>query len=229
MTNAKPPLPPDDLDEVVIEHEVELNEATATAEEEAVVVEPSTPPAPPAPPVQPAPAQPQVAAQAPMPVYYGNPLDKSPGLALFLSIFFPGLGHIYVGSYERALMIISGIGICVTAMVFTDGRLWPLGFVIAFAYFFAIFDAYREAQIANLAADQELPKPRRQGEGRLIFGVFLSVLAILVLADNLGLFDITWVYDWWPVLVLIVGFYFIGSWIWEKMNASKGSEESSID
>lgn len=227
MTKAQPPMPPDDLDEVVTEHDEERNGVSANIEEEAVVDRPA-PPAPPAPPVQPAPAQPQFAAQAPMPVY-GNPLDKSPGLALFLSIFFPGLGHIYVGAYERALMIISAIGICVTAMVFTDGRLWPLAFIIAFCYFFAIFDAYRDAQIANLAADQELPKPRGQGEGRLIFGVFLSVLAIMVLADNLGLFDITWVYDWWPVLVLIVGIYFIGSWIWEKMNASKGSEDSSFD
>lgn len=227
MTKAKPPLPPDDLDQVVIEHDVEIDGAESNAEQKEVVESPA-PAVPPAPPAQTVPAPPPIAARAPMPAY-GNPLEKSPGLALFLSIFFPGLGHIYVGSYERALMIISGIGICVTAMVFSDGRLWPLGFVIAFSYFFAIFDAYREAQIANLAADQELPKPRRQGEGRLIFGVFLSVLAILVLADNLGLFNITWIYDWWPVLVLIVGFYFIGSWIWEKMNSSRSSEETDFD
>jgi len=227
MTKATPPMPPDDLEEVVVEQEDERYETSAGAEEE-VATESPAPQAPPAPPAQPAPTQPPVAAHAPAPVY-GNPLDKSPGLALFLSIFFPGLGHIYAGTYERALMIISGIGICVTAIAFTEGRLWPLAFVIAFCYFFAIFDAFREAQIANLAADQELPKPRRQGEGRLIFGVFLSVLAILVLADNLGLFNITWVYDWWPVLVLLVGVYFIGTWIWEKMNAANSADESSFD
>jgi hypothetical protein len=157
-------------------------------------------------------------------------MEKSPGLALFLSIFFPGLGHIYAASYERALMIVTGIGLCVAAIGFTEGRLWPLGFVIAFGYFFSIFDAYRETQVANLvAADQELPKPHRHGEGRLIFGVFLSVLALMVLADNLGLFDITWFYDWWPVLILIVGLYFIGSWIWEKMKAAGGTNTDDFD
>ena len=116
-------------------------------------------------------------------------------------------------------MIIGGIGVSIWAIVHSDGELWPLAFAIAFAYFFSIFDAYREAQIANLAG-RELPKPQRQGEGRLMFGIFLTVVAGLVLADNLDLFDIRWFYEWWPVLVLLIGLYFIGSWIWEKMNAA---------
>jgi hypothetical protein len=156
-------------------------------------------------------------------------MAKSPGLALFLSILFPGLGHIYVGAYERAMMIIGGIGVSIWAIVYSEGRLWPLAFVITFAYFFSLFDAFREAQIANLADDEELPKPRSRGEGRLIFGVFLTVLAGLVLADNLGLFDIRWIYDWWPVLILLIGVYFIGSWIWEKMSQAGGTDPSNFD
>jgi hypothetical protein len=210
MTNAKPPLPPDDFNEPAVE-----------AEEQAVPERPS-PPSPPSPPTpdDPVPAPPPAApaAHAAVPAY--DPLAKSPGLALFLSILFPGLGHMYVGVYERALMIIGGIAVSIWAIAHSEGRLWPLAFVIAFGYFFSIFDAYREAQIANLV-DHELPKRRQQGEGRLIFGVFLTVLAGMVLADNLGLFDIRWFYDWWPVLVLLIGVYFIGSWIWEKMNASR--------
>lgn len=211
MTHAKPPLPPEDFNEPAVE-----------AEEQAAPERP-TPPAPPSP-ADPVPAPPPAApaARAPVPTY--DPMAKSPGLALFLSILFPGLGHIYVGVYERALMIIGGIAVSIWAIAHSEGRLWPLAFVIAFGYFFSIFDAYREAQIANLA-EQELPKPRRQGEGRLIFGVFLTVLAGMVLADNLGLFDIRWFYDWWPVLVLLIGVYFIGSWIWEKINASRDADE----
>lgn len=212
MTNSKPPLPPEDLNEPVVE-----------ADEQ---IEPEQP-APPTPPVVPAPPPAAPAYQAPMPAY--DPLAKSPGLALFLSILFPGLGHIYVGTYERALMVIGGIGVSIWAIVHSEGRLWPLAFVIAFGYFFSIFDAYREAQIANLSTDHELPKPSPQGEGRLIFGVFLTVLASLVLADKFGLFDIRWFYDWWPVLILLIGVYFIGSWIWEKMKASQESDESSFD
>jgi len=222
MTNAKPPLPPEELNEPLAENEIEI--------ETDVVVEKTvhrTRPVPPTPSSEPVPPPPPAAPAAPVMArpYYGDPLGKSPGLALFLSILIPGLGHIYVGAYERALMIIGGIGVSIWAIVHSEGQLWPLAFAIAFAYFFSIFDAYREAQIANLA-DQELPKPRRQGEGRLMFGIFLTVVAVMVLADNLDLFDIRWFYEWWPALVLLIGLYFIGSWIWEKMNAA-GKENTT--
>jgi hypothetical protein len=218
MTDAKPPLPPDDLNEPV----AEIEESAPVSKPAPSV--PSSEPAPPPPPA--APVAPVAPAAPAMSQLYGDPLAKSPGLALFLSILCPGLGHIYVGAYERSLMIIGGIGVSVWAIVHSEGQLWPLAFVIAFAYFFSIFDAFREAQIVNLAG-QDLPKPQRQGEGRLMFGIFLTVVAGLVLADNLGFFNIRWFYEWWPVIVLLIGLYFIGSWLWEKMNASNGSEESN--
>ena len=215
MTDAKPPLPPDELNEPV------------TDGVEAETVHRPTPPVPSSEPAPPPP--PTVAAEPARPpaAYgYGDPLAKSPGVALFLSILCPGLGHIYVGAYERSLMIIGGIAVSIWAIVHSDGELWPLAFAIAFAYFFSIFDAYREAQIVNLAG-QELPKPQTQGEGRLLFGIFLTVVAGLVLAENLGFFNIRWFYEWWPVLVLLIGLYFIGSWIWEKMNAAGRNSDSS--
>lgn len=223
MTNAKPPLPPEELNEPVIESDVEVD--VLVVEER--VAEPKA--APPMPPSEPAPPPPPAAPAVPNRVHtYGDPLAKSPGLALFLSILFPGLGHIYVGAYDRALMVIGGIGVSIWAIVHSEGRLWPLAFAIAFAYFFSIFDAYREAQIANLAGE-ELPKPQRQGDGRLMFGVFLTVVASIVIADNFGLFDVRWVYDWWPVFVLLIGVYFIGSWIFEKMKAAGRDSETKYD
>ena len=224
MNDTKPPLPPEELNEPLAENENEI-EVDVVVEEKVhrarpVPPTPSSEPAPPPPPA--APAAPVMARP------YGDPLVKSPGLALFLSILIPGLGHIYVGAYERALMIMGGIGVSIWAIVHSEGELWPLAFAIAFAYFFSIFDAYREAQIANLAG-QELPKPQRQGEGRLMFGIFLTVVAALVLADNLDLFDIRWFYEWWPALVLLIGLYFIGSWIWEKMNAPGRDATSPYD
>jgi hypothetical protein len=222
MTNHKPPLPPEEAHDSRVETGFD---ADVAVEERA----PAARPVPPVPSFEHAPPPPPAAPAATFaPRPYGDPLAKSPGLALFLSILVPGLGHIYVGSYERALMILGGIAVSIWAMVQSDGELWPLAFAIAFAYFFSIFDAYREAQIVNLAG-QELPKPQRQGEGRLMFGIFLTVVAALVLADNLGLFDIRWFYQWWPVLILLIGLYFIGSWIWEKMNAGGGNSTSSHD
>jgi hypothetical protein len=209
MNEHRPPLPTDELDEPL----------TGAEEEAAAPPKPSPPMPSDAPPPPPA-APPRSPAYA-----HRDPMAKSPGLALFLSIFFPGLGHIYVASYERALMIIGGIAVSIWGIVASDGRLWPLAFAITFGYFFSIFDAYREAQIANLADGDELPTRRGSAEGRLMFGIFLVVVAGLVLADNLGLFDVRWIYDWWPVLVLLVGVYLIGSWIWDRMNASRSTPD----
>ena len=215
--HRRPPLPP--------EQPNGLDEPIPPTDADAGAAPPK--PSPPLPPPERPPAPP--AAPPAVPEYHRptDPLAKSPGLALFLSIFFPGLGHIYVGAYERAMMIVAGIGVSIWAMVVSDGRLWPLAFAITFAYFYAIFDAYREAQIANLADDQELPRPRQRGEGRLVFGVFLTVVASLVLADRLGLFDIRWLYDWWPVIILVIGLYLIGSWIWERIDSSRSHDQDS--
>ncbi len=208
MNEHRPPLPPDEP-----VSDVNGSEVNAT---------PSKPPPKPAPPL-PSDAPPPPPEAPPRPTTYAprDPMAKAPGLALFLSIFFPGLGHIYVASYERAMMIIAGIGVSIWGIVASDGRLWLLAFAITFGYFFSIFDAYREAQIANLETGEELPARSGSGEGRLMFGIFLVVVAGLVMADNLGFFDLRWIYDWWPALVLLVGVYFIGSWIWERVKTNR--------
>ena len=167
-------------------------------------------PAKPKPPLPPPPGQapPPPPPRASIPAYEAVPgPPKSPPLAAFLAFLFPGLGHLYVWAYERAFMIWATIAVCIFLII--QGH-WPFSFLIAFAYFFSIFDAYREAQFFNIrAADQETPKPRADSQGRLMFGVFLAVVAVIVLADKLDLFDMDWVYDWWPVPVLLLGIYLI--------------------
>jgi hypothetical protein len=162
-----------------------------------------TPPLPP-PPGQATPA----AARQPLPAYEAVPgPPKSPPLAAFLALIFPGMGHLYSWAYERAFMIWATIVVCIFLII--QGH-WPFSFLIAFVHFFSIFDAYREAQLFNLRADdREIPKPRSDSQGRLMFGVFLAVVAVVVLADKLDLFDMDWIYDWWPVPVLALGIYLI--------------------
>jgi hypothetical protein len=187
-----------------------------------------TPPAPPEPPSPPepgeAPAPPPV-ERAPLPAYAPEPgPPKAPALAAILSVFFPGVGHLYVWAYERAFMIWATITVCIILIVY---GFWPFSILIAFVYFFGIFDAYREAQLYNLRAeDQELPKPRPDGQGRLMFGVFLAVVAAVVLADKLDLFDMDWIYDWWPVPVFLLGVYFIIAAIWDRFKAKRKERET---
>ena len=181
------------------------------------------PPAPPEPPAPPKPGEalsPPPVERAPLPEYHTEPgPPKSPPLAAILAIFFPGVGHLYVWAYERAFMIWATIALCIFLIVY---GFWPFSILIAFVYFFSIFDAYREAQLYNLRAeDQELPKPRPDGQGRLMFGVFLAVVAAVVLADKLDLFDMDWIYDWWPVPVFLLGVYFIFAAVRDRFKAKR--------
>jgi len=175
-----------------------------------------TPPLPPppgeAPPPAPAPERAPLPAYTPVP---GPP--KSPPLAAFLSFLIPGLGHLYVWAYERAFMMWATIAVSIFMII---NGFWGFSFLIAFVYFFGIFDAYREAQFFNMRAeDQETPMPRADSHGRLMFGVFLAVVAAVVLADKFDLFDMDWLYDWWPVPVFLLGVYFIVAAIRDRMKA----------
>jgi membrane protein DedA with SNARE-associated domain len=55
-----------------------------------------------------------------------------------------------------------------------------------------------------------------------MFGVFLAVVAGIVLADKLDLFDMDWILDWWPVPVLLLGIYLIVAAIRDRKKPSSG-------
>jgi hypothetical protein len=180
---------------------------------------------PPLPP-EPGDAAPPPIQRQPLPAVPTEPgPPKSPPLAAFLSVLFPGLGHLYVWAYERAFLIWATIVVSIFMIIYGS---WPFSFLIAFVYFFGIFDAFREAQFFNLRAEgNELPKPRADSQGRLMFGVFLAVVAVVVLADKLDLFDMDWLYDWWPVPVLLLGVYFIFAALRDRSKAREDS--ASLD
>src|SRR5260221_2314510 len=72
---------------------------------------------------------------------------KSPGLAGFLSIF-PGLGHLYLGLYQRAFAFAGAF--CLLIFFNSHGRIAVLsGPATAFLWFFAIIDAVRQAKAIN--------------------------------------------------------------------------------
>ncbi len=190
--------------------------------EDVEVPEKPTPPAPPAP----GEAPPPPPAKVVVPTYDPGPSPpKSPPLAAFLSVLFPGVGHLYTWAYERAFMIWATIALCIALLI---QGLWPFSFLIAFVYFFSIFDSYREAQFFNIRAEgEELPKIKADSNGRLMFGVFLAVAAAVVLADKFNLFDMGWLYDWWPVPVFLLGLYFIAAAIWDRFKSKQPRDEDN--
>jgi len=165
--------------------------------------------APPPPPVTPAP--PVVVA----PVIVDR---KSPGLAGFLSMF-PGLGHLYLGLYQRAFAI---GGAFILAIAFTShGRAGEFfGPVIAFIWFFAIIDAVRQAKAINrgqlaeqgFAGEHQLKAAA--GTGGLTWGVILVGLGSLWLIDRYVDIDWSFMEEWGgPAAFILLGVILIASHI----------------
>src|SRR5262245_23181871 len=171
--------------------------------------QPTTPP-PPAPPV----AVPPPAA-VPPPVIIER---KSPGLAGFLSAF-PGLGHVYLGLYQRAFAI-GGAFILLIALTSHGSGGEFFGPLIAFVWFFGIIDAIRQAKAINRgqlaesgwAGEQQLKAAA--GSGGLMWGVILVGLGGLWLIDRYFEIDWSFMENWGgPVAFILLGLILIVSHI----------------
>jgi hypothetical protein len=152
------------------------------------------------------------AAPAPYPVE-----QKSPALAGFLSCF-PGLGHLYLGLYQRAFAF-AGAFIVLVAIT-SHGRGGDFfGFGIAFVWFFGVIDAIRQAKAINRGyvtsgGYAPSPEPRRASEGTasLTWGVILVGIGALWLANQYLNLDRFWeiVGDWGaPVAIIVLGLVLI--------------------
>jgi hypothetical protein len=141
---------------------------------------------------------------------------KSPALAGLLSMF-PGLGHLYLGLYQRAFAF---AGAFIVSISFSaHGRAETFfGPMIAFVWFFAIIDAVRQAKAINrgyVAAGGYAPSAqlrRAEGTASLTWGVILVGLGAIWLLDRYNLLDrlLDAVPDWGgPVAFILLGLVLI--------------------
>ena len=187
------------------------------------------PPPPPAGTIPPPPMSATTTATGPVVVLE----RKSPGLAGVLSMF-PGLGHVYLGLYQRAFAF-AGV-FCLLIFFNAHDRMAPLsGAATAFVWFFAIIDAVRQAKAINsgsvnpggLAASEGavLSRPR-ESMASLTWGVILVGLGALWLLDRYVDLDAFWaaVEDWLaPVAFIVLGVILIVTYVAKKRrhNASE--------
>ena len=167
------------------------------------------------PPAAPSAVPPPSATTPPQPVIVER---KSPGLAGFLSAF-PGLGHLYLGLYQRAFAI-GGAFILGIAMTSHGGPGEFLGPLIAFIWFFGIIDAIRQAKAINrgqlaeqgFAGEQQLKAAA--GSGGLTWGVILVGLGSLWLIDRYFYIDWSFMEEWGgPAAFILLGVILIVSHI----------------
>jgi hypothetical protein len=154
------------------------------------------------------------------------PYRRSPGLATVLSVI-PGVGHMYLGLYERAaaILIVFALGIWLADAV----DIGP--FVVMFAWFFGLFDAYRQAQAINLGIEVEPLLRRRRTKpmhASLGFGVFLVIVGALVLWNQFYPIDFTFLELWWPLILVLGGAYLIGRYLLEqRRRQQEGAPETT--
>jgi len=163
---------------------------------------------------------------------------KSPGLAGVLSGLFPGLGHLYLGLYQRAFKIAGAFVLCIwlISVGFMGGHLAPLfGLGIAFIWFFGIIDAVRQAKAINsgyietgglAASERAALKKAPESMAGLTWGVILVGIGALWLLDRYVDLDAFWaaVEDWLaPVAFIVLGIVLITTYIAKKRrrNASE--------
>jgi len=183
---------------------------------------PAPPPAPPAAGTIPPPMAATTTATGPVVVLE----KKSPGLAGVLSMF-PGLGHLYLGLYQRAFAF-AGV-FCLLIFFNAHGRMAPLsGPATAFVWFFAIIDAVRQAKAINsgyvdaggLAPSERTVVPRvRESMAGLTWGVILVGIGSLWLLDRYADLDAFWaaVEDWLaPASFILFGLILIATYVIKK-------------
>ena len=161
-----------------------------------------TPPAPaPAPPPPPIAYTAAPAAWTPLPAG-----AKNPGAAGALGII-PGMGHLYLGLYQRAAILFA---VWVLLISLSDHSRGPFpGIAIPFWMVFSIIDAVRQAKAINATGKPEAnilgaDEPARVS-GSLTAGILLILIGGFLLLNRLVSIDLSFLNDWWPILLVAFG------------------------
>ncbi len=149
-----------------------------------------------------------------------GPPGKSPLLAALFAFVMPGLGHIYVGVYQRALIIFAAwVGTFWSAVNSKEeteiSLLIP---VLIFLWLFSAFDAYRQATFSVWGEPDEVRAlARDRGKNGLSFGIALLALGLYGLLRKYFDFDLSFLLEHWYLVVLIAG----GWMVWQALAASR--------
>lgn len=183
----------------------------------------STPQAPPAATSASAPPPPPPVAFGPAsarPAYPG--WAKSPGAAGAFGIM-PGLGHLYLGLYQRAAIFFGVFVLLVTLAERSHGP-FP-GLFFPFLIAFSIIDAVRQAKAINATG---APEPGLLGgekpvkvSGSLTAGILLILVGGFLLLNRFVTIDLSFLNDWWPALLVVFGAWQVFTYWKGKQDATK--------
>jgi hypothetical protein len=131
---------------------------------------------------------------------------NSPGVAFVLGFLFPGLGAVYNGQYNKALI---HIVVFVTFILglsgdMDDGMKAVLGILLAGFIFYMAFDAMRTAQ-SKQRGETPADSLESWSKDRPIGPMILIAAGAVFLLNNFGLFGFFHIHRFWPLILIAVG------------------------
>jgi hypothetical protein len=149
---------------------------------------------------------------------------KSGAAAGILSGLFPGIGQIYNGQYGKGILFMA-IFIGLITMQPHHGQPFQ-GLLLAGFYIFQVIEAVQAARQINglapaenggAAAPPPTPAPEAPARsGSVFWGAALMVIGALFLLANFEIIDYDRIFQFWPVLVIVIGLKMIADYFSRK-------------
>jgi hypothetical protein len=147
---------------------------------------------------------------------------KSPAAAGILSGIFPGTGALYNGQISKGILLI-----VVFAGIISMQDRGPQPFfalLLAGFYIFQIIESVNSAKAVNRAALGETPGGAAEApllnipspSGSVFWGAVLMGLGVIFLLANFNLIDFDRLWDFWPVIVIVIGLKMIADYFSKK-------------
>jgi hypothetical protein len=138
--------------------------------------------------------------------------DISPGFAFGLG-FIPGVGAIYNGQYAKGLVHVAVIGVLISIMnADIPDRFEPLMALLLVAFWaYMPFEAYHTARSRQMGhpVDEVSSLVPVHASQFPVAPAILIVLGMVLLLDNLGIFELRRMLRFWPVLLIAAGMYML--------------------
>jgi len=149
---------------------------------------------------------------------------KSPAVAGILAAFLPGAGALYNGLYTKGilyLLILAGL----ISMQDRGGQPF-FGLLLAGFYFFQIIESVNNAKALNRSAaggtgpesaavpapEVGLPSPSNS----IFWGALLMALGVVFLLGNFNVICFDRLWNFWPVIVIVIGIKMIADYFSKK-------------
>ena len=166
---------------------------------------------------------------APVPPVYAANLGVSPGLAFILGLI-PGVGAIYNSQYAKGLVHVLVFTMLIAVASNSSGPEGGLFVPIFMAWeAYMAFEAYHTAkkrQMGEVVDEFSSILPLR-GKGFPVAPVFLIVLGVIFLLNNLDLIRFRDVARYWPVFLIALGVYMLYARISGAKDAPLGQEATN--